>query len=77
MSGVRASAATEHQWGPVYVHDGHYPDGRQCFNCGAFDLFDTSPFCPASGMSALGQDPLAGLEAKPASPVPEGGDAKP
>jgi hypothetical protein len=31
--------------------------------------------CTASGMSAFGQDPK-GLEAKPASPTAEGGDAQ-
>ena len=35
---------------------------------------DGKPDCPASGMSASGQDPQ-GLEAKPASPTAESGDA--
>jgi hypothetical protein len=41
----------------------------------AFVEMEKTPGCPASGMSASGQDPQ-GLEAKPASATREAGDAQ-
>lgn len=34
-----------HKWSDVYIHGGHYPDGKVCDKCGLYDLSSTPLNC--------------------------------